>query len=193
MNFTRLKILTTTAFLTLSAGMAQADASAAMLAFVQENVMKALSNDAVAAAVKTRNAETAGLSSAAILTLDGEWRSQVGAAEHPLIDSVMTSEISSYLSNQVAQSGGVITEMFIMDAAGLNVAASDVTSDFWQGDEAKHQQTYLMGPNGVHISEVEFDESTSTYQAQVSYTLTDPASGEPIGAVTVGLDASGFF
>lgn len=193
MTFSRLKILSASAVLSLSAGMAQADPNAAMLAFVQEHVMTALTNDAIAAAVQARNAETAGLSEADILSLDAEWRAQVGTAAHPLIDTVIKTDEAGMLVAKVAESGGRITELFIMDARGLNVAASDITSDYWQGDEAKFQQTYPMGSDAVHISEVEFDESTSTYQGQVSFTLTDPASGEPIGAVTVGLDATSFF
>jgi len=89
----------------------------------------------------------------------------------------------------VAASNGAITEVFVMDAAGLNVTASDVTSDYWQGDEAKHQETFGFGAGAVYFSEVEFDESTQSYQAQVSLALTDPTTGEAIGAITVGLNA----
>jgi hypothetical protein len=72
---------------------------------------------------------------------------------------------------------------------GLNVAASAMTSDMWQGDEAKFTETYSIGAGAVHFSEVELDESTQRYQAQISLTIVDPASGEPIGAMTVGVDA----
>ena len=40
--------------------------------------------------------------------------------------------------------------------------------------------------------EVELDESTQTYQAQLSFTLVDPATGAAIGAVTVGVNAETF-
>jgi hypothetical protein len=76
-----------------------------------------------------------------------------------------------------------------MDQHGLNVAASAMTSDMWQGDEAKFTETYSMGAGAVHFSEVELDESTQRYQAQISVTIVDPATGEPIGAMTVGVDA----
>ena len=45
------------------------------------------------------------------------------------------------------------------------------------------------GAGATHLSEVEFDESTQTYQGQISVTVTDPATGTPIGALTVGVDA----
>ena len=83
---------------------------------------------------------------------------------------------------------GLFTEIFAMDDKGLNVAASDVTSDYWQGDEAKWKSTYAVGAGAVHISEVEFDESSQSYQAQVSVTVVDPDSGAPIGALTVGVN-----
>ena len=83
----------------------------------------------------------------------------------------------------------MITEVIVMDAKGLNVAASGATSDYWQGDEAKYQETYPKGPGAVHFGEVEFDESSQTYQAQISITVTDPDTGRPIGAMTVGVDA----
>ncbi len=75
-----------------------------------------------------------------------------------------------------------------MDAHGLNVAASDVTSDFWQGDEEKFTETYGRGSGSVHFSEVEFDESTQRYQAQISLTIMDPTTNQPIGAMTIGID-----
>ena len=82
----------------------------------------------------------------------------------------------------------MFTEIFAMDDKGLNVAQSDVTSDYWQGDEDKWQQTYLVGAGAVHISEVELDDSTQTYQSQVSVTVVDPETNAPIGAITFGIN-----
>ena len=106
---------------------------------------------------------------------------------------MLENDAATFLREQVEASGGVITEVFIMDARGLNVAASATTSDFWQGDEAKHSETYGKGVDAVHFGEVEFDESTQSYQGQISMTLTDPATGEAIGALTVGVDAEALF
>ncbi|MEM8755288.1 MAG: hypothetical protein AAGF90_20180, partial [Pseudomonadota bacterium] len=71
-------------------------------------------------------------------------------------------------------------------AKGLNVGQSAKTSDYWQGDEAKWRETYLVGPDAIHVSDVEEDESTQTFQIQVSLPIVD--GGAPIGAVTVGVD-----
>ena len=100
---------------------------------------------------------------------------------------------SSVLREWVDTAGGTITEVFVMDARGLNVASSALTSDYWQGDEEKFTETYPKGPGAVHISEVEFDESTQTYQVQVSISLVDPATGDAVGAMKVGLNADRLF
>ena len=75
-----------------------------------------------------------------------------------------------------------------MDNRGLNVGQSEVTSDYWQGDEAKWKKTFLVGPNAMIIDDVELDESTQTFQSQLSMSITDQATGEVIGAITVGVD-----
>ncbi len=62
------------------------------------------------------------------------------------------------------------------------------TSDYWQGDEAKWQKTFSAGANAYFIDEIEFDDSSEMFQAQVSAAIADPATGEPIGAITFGVN-----
>lgn len=105
----------------------------------------------------------------------------------------MGRDLSAFLSDQVAASGGRINEIFVMDALGLNVAASDVTSDYWQGDEDKYTKTFGVGSGAMFVDAIEFDESAQSYQGQISISLTDPASGQVVGAMTIGLNAEAFF
>ena len=111
----------------------------------------------------------------------------VNAAETAHEDAV--AQRADALRAHMADANGAILEILVMDARGLNVAASGVTSDYWQGDEAKFTQTYPLGPDAMHHGEVAFDESSQAYQAQVSFTISDPKTGRPIGAMTVGLNA----
>ena len=178
---------------TIAAPAFASDPSAAMAQFVRESVMAWANDPAILDAVIARNTETAGLSEAEILDMDTTWRAEVGQASTPTIDSVLGHSASEFLRTQVAASGGMITEVFVMDTVGLNVASSGVTSDYWQGDEAKFTETHGAGADAMHVGEVEFDESAQTYQGQVSFTLADPSTGAPIGAVTVGLNAEAFF
>lgn len=180
--------------LVVAASFAQAvDAPPAMQAFVESEVMSWASSPEVISAVVAQNAKTAGSSEAQILEWDGAWRAQVGQADQPLISEVMGRDLSHMLKQKVEASGGRITEIFVMDSVGLNVAASDVTSDYWQGDEAKFTETYPKGTGALFVDEVEFDESAQSYQGQISISLTDPATGEVVGAMTIGLNAEAFF
>lgn len=146
------------------------------------------SDPAIVAAIRAQNLVTSGYTDDQIASLDKTWRSEVGMPAQPTISPVLGNAAADFLRGRRDDSAGLFTETFIMDSRGLNVAASDVTSDYWQGDEAKWQETYPVGPNAVHISEVELDESTQTYQSQVSLSITDPETGETIGAATVGVN-----
>ena len=75
-----------------------------------------------------------------------------------------------------------------MDDRGLNAGQSDVTSDYWQGDEAKWQKTFKAGADAVFVDVVEKDESTQQLQVQVSVSIKDPETGKVIGAVTLGIN-----
>jgi len=171
---------------------AAVDTPPAMIAFAKEQVREWVNVPEVIAAVKAQNAVNEGLSEADIIELDTAWRAQVGASDAPMIAEVLGNALSAYLSKNAKAAGGAITEVFVMDMHGLNVGQSAVTSDYWQGDEAKYQETYLIGPDAMHVSEVELDESTQTYQGQVSMPLLD-SDGSVVGAVTVGLNAQMFF
>ena len=79
-------------------------------------------------------------------------------------------------------------EVLVMDNQGALVCMTAKTTDYWQGDEGKWQKTYSVGPDAVFIDDVDFDDSTESFQSQVSATIVDPASGKPIGAITIGLN-----
>lgn len=180
--------------LIVAAGLTSAvEAPPAMKAFVESDVLAWANSTQVMDAVRAQNTANAGIDQARIDALDAQWRAEVGSGDQPLISSVMSAPLSQFLAEQVAASQGRITELFVMDANGLNVASSGVTSDYWQGDEAKFQKTFNVGPDTIFVDEIELDESTQAYLGQVSISLTDPATGEVIGAMTIGLNAQLFF
>ncbi|NBB82652.1 MAG: hypothetical protein GVY28_04535 [Alphaproteobacteria bacterium] len=144
-------------------------------------------------AVKAQNDAHAGISDADIDGMDQQWRAEAEAGGGALIDEKMGHDLSAWLAEVKNGSDGLFTEIFVMDAHGLNVGQSDVTSDYMQGDEAKWQETYLVGADAVFVDELEFDESTNAFQSQVSATVADPATGDPIGAITVGVNVEKLF
>ncbi|MGC9420330.1 MAG: hypothetical protein ACP5EN_15315 [Rhodovulum sp.] len=182
-----------TALMVLAASTAQAgDFDAEMAAYLDSSVRSWASDPIIIEAVTAQNATTASFDQAKIDGLDTSWRAQVGSSDASLIEPVTTGPVADFLREHMAAAGGQITEIILMDAKGLNVAASGVTSDYWQGDEAKHADTFGVGPDAVHFGDIEFDESSQRYQAQISFTITDPASGAPIGAMTVAVDGEAF-
>jgi hypothetical protein len=156
-------------------------------ALAADQIQAMMADPQIVAAIQAQNQKTAGMDEGAIVDLDNKWRAEVGSSSSPTIDPVVNSPLAHMLRSIRDDSSGLFTEIFVMDGVGLNVAASDTTSDYWQGDEAKWQQTYQVGAGAVHISDVELDDSTQSYQAQVSVSISDE-SGQPVGAATFGVN-----
>lgn len=159
--------------------------------FVTEYSATLTKNAQVQSAIRVSNTANLSIDEATILDQDAEWRREIGTSSTPEIDRIMTLPASDELRKMVKDSNGKIVEIIVMDNHGLNVAISNITSDFWQGDEEKFQQTYGKGAGSVHLGEVEFDDSSQTYVVQVSFVVTD-AGGLPIGAATFSLNAEAF-
>ncbi|MDF1609453.1 hypothetical protein PZ897_14805 [Hoeflea sp. YIM 152468] len=156
--------------------------------FISTSVEGWLNDPIVIDAIKEQNTRTSGLDDAAIDKMDKHWRAQATASNQPFVEEVLARDLSKFLMDKKDASQGMITEMFVMDARGLNVGQSDVTSDYWQGDEAKWQQTFSVGSGVIFVDGVEKDESSQALQSQASITISDPATGEPIGAITIGIN-----
>jgi len=147
-----------------------------------------LKDPVVVNAVKAQNQKHAGLTQADVDKLDKQWRAETGASSQPMIQAVLSNDLSKFLKGKKEGSNGLYTEIFVMDNKGLNVGQSDITSDYWQGDEAKWQKTYSVGADAVHVSEVKKDESTQAFQGQLSLPVVDPANNQVIGAITIGIN-----
>ncbi|MBK8441686.1 MAG: hypothetical protein IPL38_20015 [Rhodobacter sp.] len=160
----------------------------ALEAYLASDIATWAADPVLLEAIRSQNAATAGHDQAMIDALDLQWRAEVSTAGSPLVEGVLHSGAADFLRTRVAVSEGKITEAFVTDAKGLNVAASDPTSDYWQGDEDKYLKVFPT-VGGHHISDVELDESTQRYQGQISVTVSDPATGEALGTLTVGVDA----
>jgi hypothetical protein len=134
--------------------------------------------------VKAVNEENAkGKTLAQIQEKDNEWIETSGIAD--FMKAIMESECGRHLRG-IQEKIPSCAEIFVMDNQGANVAMTDKTSDYWQGDEAKFTESYKGGAGAVHISDVEFDDSAQAYLVQVSVPVKD---GEKvIGAITIGID-----
>ena len=157
-------------------------------AYAETELSKWLADPSLIAAIKGQNADHVGLTQTDIDTLDQTWRAETKSEDQPLITEILNREVSSWMRDKQSETADFVTEVFAMDNRGLNVAQNVATSDFWQGDEAKWKETFGNQSGAIHISEVEFDESTGVYQSQVSMPVRDPATGALIGAITFGIN-----
>jgi hypothetical protein len=169
----------------------EAEIKAKAESYTKSEVAKWVADADVVAALNAANAANANYDQGKIDALDKQWRAEVGAAARPLIDEIMGSAASAKAKSWCEGAGGVVTEIIVMDKKGLNVGICDATSDYWQGDEPKYTNTFTKGAGAVFVDDVEQDSSTQKFQVQASMTVVDPANGQPIGVVTVGLDAEG--
>ena len=170
--------------------------SICMFSFAAANAEKApqkiidLANSSLAAygtdpvivnAVKAENAKAKTLDQ--IKAQDQKWQADSGVTTY--MKAIMDSECGQYL-RKIQKSEPYFSEVFVMDNLGANVAMSDKTSDYWQGDEAKFTKSFAGGSGAVFVDDVKFDDSSQTYLVQVSVPVKDGAA--VIGAITFGLD-----
>lgn len=138
-------------------------------------------NSVIVKAVKAQNAQNLSLSE--IKKRDEEWKKTPGISS--FMSSLFDSECGKYLA-KLQKDLGYCTEIFAMDNQGANVALSEKTSDYWQGDEDKFIKSYNNGNGGILISDIEFDTSSQAYIVQISVPVKD--AGKVIGAITFGID-----
>ncbi len=185
---TRLIATSAVAFALMASAAAANEFEGTLRSLAEKQLAAMMADPAIVAAVRAQNEAHKGLTAAQIDAMDQTWRAEVGSGSSPTIDKVKNSPVSDMLREMVAKAEGLYTEIILMDDHGLNVAVSETTSDYWQGDEEKWQLTYAVGAGAVHIGEVELDESTQIYQSQISIPVVDPANGELIGAATFGVN-----
>lgn len=171
----------------LSAGPAGADEWLIRDVLVDE-IRQWSNSPVVLLTLEASNQRYANLDQAGVDALDQQWRAEREVEDQPLITAVLSSPLSSYLTKIQARSRGLYTEIFVMDARGLNAGQSAITSDFWQGDEDKWQKTFLVGADALFIDAIEVNEETGTENAQVNLSIAQ--DGKVVGAITVEINVT---
>jgi hypothetical protein len=161
------------------------DAEKLVMGGIAKDIRTFLSSPIVALSIGAQNEHHKNIDMAEIEKLDKQWVEERKVADKPLIAATLTSPLSIYLLRVQAGSLGLYSEIFVADAKGLNVGQSSVTSDYWQGDEAKYRKTFPLGPDAVFLDKPEFHKETGTWRAQLNLTIADPHSKVPIGIATV--------
>lgn len=179
---TRLILWSTLLLLTASAP-ARAEAPSAHLQKVQgmmEQLRAIARAPEVLQAVRAQNARKPTLQS--IQKLDAEWMASAGISD--FMQPFLQNPCADFLRKAQRQLPAM-ADAFAMDNQGALVAATQRTSDYWQGDEAKWQRSFAGGAGSEFIDRPDFDESLQAYAVQVSLPVMD--GGKAIGAVTFSL------
>lgn len=128
-------------------------------------------------------------------TFDGNINQEINRLDQIWIEASSTGNIRSFMNDvlnananpvasQIQESTAeftFITEILVTDAKGALVAASGLTSDYWQADEDWWQNAWNNGAGRIWVSEdIEFDESTGTNTLQIAVPIT-------IDDVTIGI------
>jgi ABC-type amino acid transport substrate-binding protein len=130
-----------------------------------------------------------------VMTQDSMWQALAPFAATRLADRILDLEGSRTLHGWKVAQDGVVTEAMIMNNMGTLAAMSRLTTDYWQGDEAKFRKVLdatrqgHRGMDALYISPIRYDASTSRFQVTVSAPVGPITDGVPLGVLMLGLDA----
>ena len=149
--------------------------------FVNAKLVPLSDNKVFVASVEAQNAKKVPLTE--IQAIDKKW---IGAEQElPIQKEVMANGCAVELAKHVKALPAVV-EAFVMDDQGAVVCENALTSDYWQGDEPKWQNSFNGGKGGVDVGKIKFDKSANANLQQVSLPILGK-DGKVIGAVTYGL------
>lgn len=143
-------------------------------------VQHAALNPLLVRAVARQNAQALTLEE--IRERDESWRSSADLTPFKL--SLQRSPAGRFLQDLVTRDES-ISEAFLTDNQGANVAAYPATSDYWQGDEEKWIKSFNNGQGVVYIGPLQFDESSNGYSVQISAPVLN--RGETVGVLVAGI------
>jgi ABC-type amino acid transport substrate-binding protein len=140
------------------------------------------------ALLQERNLKSRRFSKQEIAERDKKWNQAFLENDFSYSIALVDQEMSAQLREIKKQSQDMVTEIIVTDARGLNFAISDMTSDYWQGDETKFTEVFAKPANTIHFSEISYDESTKRFQIDLSVPLYSAGNLEPLGVMVFGLD-----
>lgn len=118
--------------------------------------------------------------------LDRNW--QANSAEAAKASGILANPASEFLADLVKQDS-VYREILVTDRHGRLVAASNVTSDYFQADEDWWMRSFDGGRGRVSVTDVRRDESAQVYAFEVAVPVQAPGSDEFAGVMKIVADS----
>lgn len=113
---------------------------------------------------------------------DAVWRDTDRVSRFML--DLMSNDLALVLHN-FSYRNPFIVESFAMGRLGENAGQTALTSDYWQGDEAKFTASFANGAGAIHYGDIEYDASADEIVIQVSVPVIDGTTA--IGAITFSI------
>ncbi|HEY4509414.1 MAG TPA: hypothetical protein VJC15_00290 [Candidatus Paceibacterota bacterium] len=141
-------------------------------------VAELLADPVILDGVRAANQEHANTSLEEILELDEKWRNTEGADE--FIEAFLGNDVARKLMEFQEQYPG-FSEIFVVDARGLNVGQTNKTTDYYQADEDWWVGAYDEGRGKAFYGFIEFDESAQAEAISLYVPVRDPNDQNAIG------------
>jgi hypothetical protein len=131
-------------------------------------------------------ASTQPLDAERVKRLDAEWQATRKVPAE--LAGILTNEASTLLRD-TTRHDPIYREILLADRSGRLVAASNVTSDYYQGDEAWWRDAFNDGEQGrVSLTDVQWDESAKTLALDLAVPVPGLAGERPAGVLLVVAD-----
>jgi hypothetical protein len=140
------------------------------------------------AALREQNAALADKDEAWALAIDHAWNAERLQGGGPPQRKLMEKPASQHLREIVAQSGGLVSHAFLIDAKGRMAAEPFPSFNYWQFDKPKFHYTFPLGPGARDVSWLQLSWDGSHAVCWRAETMVDPDAGAPIGVVALEVD-----
>lgn len=151
---------------------------------IEAEVKDIASWPAIVEAVK--HANDAGMTLDDVKAKDKHWVATAGTDD--FMESLLHNDAAKSLLD-AQKKWPYIAEAFLTDHNGANVAMTQKTSDYWQGDESKFTDCYTGDQGKLHFGNVDFDESSQSYCVHVSLPVLVDGHVGGVLVLSVDLDA----
>ncbi len=114
------------------------------------------------------------------------WPADLSGDVPPFVGRILYSPLAEKLRQWQKESAGLISEIYVTGPDGVNVAMSQLTSDYIQADEKPYQQL-TGGQTDLYIGPVVYDVSAHRFQVKAGWQLQPQTPHS--GFIFIGLDA----
>lgn len=119
-----------------------------------------------------------------MIEIDRQWQ-----ANPNLPNKMLDPSVQQLFNEYIQQPHAMFVELILMAKQGQTLAGAPITSDYWQGDEAKFLE--VLKRENIFVSSLDWDESSRSISAQISIPVwvNGKIQGVLTGAVEANLEA----